>query len=119
MAASSAYASAPVTVIAAVMTHTRRSAPGPQDETCREMSAETIKIPEPIIDPTTSDMAASGPIPRMNSEGAEVLDIAFAGAAIQYSDVAELSQGEIVRTSGAGVSGSDGSCRFEASSAAF
>jgi hypothetical protein len=36
------------------------------------MSAETMKIPDPIIEPTTREMAASGPIPRMNSEGAEV-----------------------------------------------
>src|SRR5690349_3534650 len=33
------------------------------------MSAETMKIPDPIIDPTTSEIAASGPIPRMNSDG--------------------------------------------------
>ena len=34
------------------------------------MSAETMKIPEPIIEPTTSEIAASGPMPRMNSVGA-------------------------------------------------
>jgi len=36
------------------------------------MSAETMKMPDPTIDPTTREMAASGPIPRMNSAGAEV-----------------------------------------------
>jgi hypothetical protein len=36
------------------------------------MSADTMKIPDPIIDPTTRLMAASGPIPRMNSEGGDV-----------------------------------------------
>ncbi len=30
------------------------------------MSAETMKMPDPIIDPTTSEVAASGPMPRMN-----------------------------------------------------
>src|SRR6185312_4931375 len=50
------------------MIHTSRSAPGPQGFTCRAMSAETMKIPEPIMDPTTSEMAASGLMPRMNSE---------------------------------------------------
>src|SRR6185436_4557957 len=52
-----------------VTTHTRRSPPGPQSDICRAMSAETMKIPEPIIEPTTSEIAASGPIPRMNSDG--------------------------------------------------
>src|SRR5919112_2033373 len=82
MAASSAYARAPVTVIAPVITHTSSSAPGPQAETCRPMSADTMKIPEPIMEPTTSDMAASGPIPRINSDGADVAGGALAGAAI-------------------------------------
>ena len=44
-----------------------RSAPGPQADTCRPMSAETMKIPDPIMEPTTSEIAASGPMPRMNS----------------------------------------------------
>jgi hypothetical protein len=58
--------------MAPVMAQTSSRAPGPQSDTCREMSAETMKIPEPIMDPTTREMAASGPMPRMNSEGAEV-----------------------------------------------
>jgi len=49
------------------------------------MSAETMKMPDPIMEPTTSEMAASGPMPRMNSEGAEVCGGgAFAGAAMGY-----------------------------------
>jgi hypothetical protein len=36
------------------------------------MSADTMKMPDPIIDPTTRLMAARGPMPRMNSEGGEV-----------------------------------------------
>jgi hypothetical protein len=44
-----------------------------------------MKIPEPIIDPTTSEIAARGPMPRMNSVGAEeVLGGAFVGTAIDY-----------------------------------
>jgi len=66
-----------------VMSQTSSRAPGPQGDTWREMSAETMKIPEPIIDPTTSDIAASGPIPRMNSDGAEVVGRALVGAAIK------------------------------------
>jgi hypothetical protein len=31
------------------------------------MSAETMKMPEPIMDPTTRETAARGLIPRMNS----------------------------------------------------
>jgi hypothetical protein len=61
-----------VTVIAPVINHTKSSAPGPQSDTCRPMSADTMKIPEPIIDPTTRLMAARGPMPRMNSEGGDV-----------------------------------------------
>ena len=53
--------------MAPVTSQTRSSAPGPQLETWRPMSAETMKIPEPIIEPTTSEIAASGPMPRMNS----------------------------------------------------
>src|SRR5689334_11240720 len=55
-----------------VTIHTTSSAPGPQGPTCRPMSAETMKIPDPIMEPTTRDTAASGPIPRMNSVGGEV-----------------------------------------------
>jgi hypothetical protein len=49
------------------------------------MSAETMKMPDPIIDPTTREMAASGPMPRMNSEGDVVAGGAFAGADIKFS----------------------------------
>src|SRR5262245_619037 len=48
------------------------------------MSAETMKIPDPIMDPTTSETAASGLMPRMNSEevpGADA-DGASVGAAM-------------------------------------
>src|SRR6476661_2188745 len=49
------------------------------------MSAETMKIPEPIMDPTTSETAASGLIPRMNSEEVPWADAggASVGAAME------------------------------------
>jgi hypothetical protein len=47
------------------------------------MSAETMKMPDPIMDPTTSETAASGPMPRMNSvEGVVLAGAVWAGAAI-------------------------------------
>jgi hypothetical protein len=49
------------------------------------MSAETMKIPDPIIDPTTRLMAASGPMPRMNSEGGEVAGSAWVSEAMMFS----------------------------------
>ena len=64
--------------MAPVTTQTSSSAPGPHWPTCRPMSAETMKIPEPIIEPTTSEIAASGPMPRMNSGGGELAGWAFA-----------------------------------------
>ncbi len=57
--------------MAPVTTQTSSSAPGPQLLTCRPMSAETMKIPDPIIEPTTSEIAASGPMPRMNSDAGD------------------------------------------------
>jgi hypothetical protein len=40
------------------------------------------------MDPTTREMAANGPMPRMNSDGGEdVGGGAFAGAAMEYPDV--------------------------------
>src|SRR6266542_5005569 len=83
MAASSAYASAATTVMTPVITQTSRSAPGPQADTWRPMSAETMKIPDPIMEPTTSEIAASGPMPRMNSGDWLAGAGAFAGATTQ------------------------------------
>src|SRR5919109_5133001 len=69
-------------VMTPVISQTSRRPPGPQGDICRPMSAETMKIPEPIIDPTTSEIAARGPMPRMNSEGGVVAAGALVGAAI-------------------------------------
>src|SRR5262245_51276262 len=64
MAASSPYDNAPITVRSPVTTHTTSSQPGAP--TCFEMPPETIKIPEPIIDPATIMVESSKPRPRMN-----------------------------------------------------
>ena len=69
------------------MTQTSNRPPGPQGDTCRPMSAETMKIPDPIIEPTTSEIAASGPMPRMNSDGGLVAGGAWVGAAIGVGEL--------------------------------
>src|SRR5437764_13549899 len=38
----------------------------PGEPTCREISAETMKMPDPIIEPATSMVESSNPRPRMN-----------------------------------------------------
>jgi hypothetical protein len=44
-----------------------------------------MKMPDPIMEPTTREMAASGPIPRMNSDGDDVVGGgALAGAAMVF-----------------------------------
>src|SRR6476661_5652278 len=60
-AASSPYVSAAIRVNAAVTTQVTMSRPG--DCVWRAMSAETIKIPDPIMDPMTSVVASSRPRP--------------------------------------------------------
>ncbi len=39
----------------------------PPEPMSRALSAETMKMPEPIIEPTTSAVASSRPIPRRSS----------------------------------------------------
>src|SRR4051812_30611931 len=56
MAASSPYASAPRIVTTPETTHAINSQKG--EPMVREMSAETMKIPEPIIEPATSIVAS-------------------------------------------------------------
>src|SRR5262245_27621111 len=46
------------------------------------MSAETMKMPEPIMDPTTREIAASGPMPRMDSVDGLGTGAVWTGAAI-------------------------------------
>src|SRR6185436_5533382 len=60
-AASSPYVSAAIRVKAAATTQVTMSRPG--DCVWRAMSAETIKIPDPIMEPMTSVVASSRPRP--------------------------------------------------------
>src|SRR5438105_435226 len=66
MAASSPYASAPSSVMMPVRIHATSRNQG--DPTVREMSAETMKIPEPIIEPATSIVASVRVIALTNSD---------------------------------------------------
>src|SRR5512141_15028 len=56
IAASSPYASAPSMVMTPAATHASMSQSG--DPTVREISAETMKMPDPIMDPATSIVAS-------------------------------------------------------------
>src|SRR4026207_36232 len=62
MAASSAQHSAPEIVISPAIAQARTNQPG--EPTKRNDSAETMKIPDPIIDPTTIIVASSNPSAR-------------------------------------------------------
>src|SRR5690349_10075574 len=62
IAASSAQQSAPVIVSTPASAHATSSHPG--EPTRREDSAEVMKMPEPIIDPTTIIVASSRLSPR-------------------------------------------------------
>src|SRR5215831_17535979 len=64
MAANSPYESAPTTVSTPVTIQTTSNHPG--DPTCFEMPPETIKMPDPIMDPATIIVESSKPSPRMN-----------------------------------------------------
>ena len=69
---------AAVTVSTPVTSHATSSQPGAP--TCRLISAETIKIPEPIIEPATIIVESSKPSPRTKPVVLSVL--AAAGADI-------------------------------------
>src|SRR6266849_1228902 len=62
IAASSAQQRAPVMVSSPASAHAISNQPG--EATSRADSAEVMKIPEPIIDPTTIMLASSRPRPR-------------------------------------------------------
>jgi len=64
MAASSPYESDAIKVSRPVTSQTTNNHPGAP--TCRAMMAETMKIPEPIIEPATSIVESSKPSPRTN-----------------------------------------------------
>src|SRR5919112_622618 len=67
IAASSAQHSAPVIVSMPAKAQATKSHPG--DPTNRDDSAEVIKIPDPIIDPTTIIVASSRLRPRTSLAG--------------------------------------------------
>src|SRR6266571_1332979 len=62
-------------VSAPVTSHTNSSQPGAP--TCRVISAETMKMPEPIIDPATIMVESSRPRPWTNfgSAGAAIISV--------------------------------------------
>jgi hypothetical protein len=64
IAASSAQHSAPVMVSTPAIAQAAISQPG--EPTRRADSAEVMKMPEPIIDPTTIMLASSKPRPRIS-----------------------------------------------------
>src|SRR2546423_7489151 len=64
MAAGSPYESAAITVSRPVTSQTTSNQPG--EPTCFPMIAETMKMPEPIIEPATSMVESSKPRPLMN-----------------------------------------------------
>ncbi len=50
--------------------------------TRRAMSADTMKIPEPIIEPTTTIVASNNPRPRLNSVSSEVASVGMRAASV-------------------------------------
>ena len=46
------------------------------------MSAETMKIPEPIIEPTTTIVASNSPRPRLNSVSSIVASVCLRAASV-------------------------------------
>src|SRR6478672_8058445 len=64
MAANSPYESAAMSVSRPVTSQTTSNQPG--EPTCRAMIEETMKMPEPIIEPATSMVESSKPSPRTN-----------------------------------------------------
>src|ERR1044072_420960 len=71
IAASSAQQRAPVIVSTPASAQATSSQPG--DPTSREDSADVMKIPDPIIEPTTIVVASSRLRPRRRFEGASLL----------------------------------------------
>src|SRR5579863_8396419 len=81
MAASSPYDNAAVTVNTPVTSQATSSQPGLP--TRRLMSADTMKMPEPIIAPTTTIVASKRPSPRRNSVGSSgPTAVPFAGSIV-------------------------------------
>src|SRR5207247_10310449 len=76
IAASSPYDSAPTTVRMPVMTQATSSQPGLP--LSRAICADTMKMPEPIIEPTTTMVESYRPSPRLNSVSSSVAAVELA-----------------------------------------
>src|SRR5256885_15121916 len=88
IAASSPYASAPKIVTTPETTHAIGSQKG--ELTVRAMSAETMKMPEPIIDPATSIVASVSVSALTNSRDEGAVDSAVAVVDVKSCSVASL-----------------------------
>src|SRR5438445_2032149 len=71
-----------MSVSAPVISHTTKSHPG--EPTCRAMSADTIKIPEPIMDPATIIVESKRPSPRTNLASSVVTFVASSAIGSLY-----------------------------------
>src|SRR5712671_6645868 len=88
MAANSPYESAAATVSNPLMTQAASSPP--VDPVWRAISAETMKIPEPIIDPTTIMVESNKPRPRTNPDDSVSVTIGSITSVDIGSDIAPL-----------------------------
>jgi hypothetical protein len=50
------------------------------------MSAETMKMPEPIIDPTTTMVESNSPSPRLNSVSRVIADGTVDGNSVVFAN---------------------------------
>src|ERR1700751_3180394 len=89
MAASSPYASAPVMVKKPVSSHAASSSAG--ESTSRAISADTMKMPEPIIEPITMVVALMGPIPLTNSVSLEATERGVVSVAKEFGSGVRIS----------------------------
>src|SRR5260370_16452957 len=88
MAANSPYESAAATVSNPLMTQAASSPP--VDPVWRAISAETMKIPEPIIDPTTIMVESNKPRPRTNPDDSVLVTTPSITSVDVGSDIAPL-----------------------------
>src|SRR5271156_855191 len=76
--ASSPYESAAVIVRTPAIT--QESSSHPELPSCRDMSAETIKMAEPIMDPATIIVLSNSPSPRLKPRAISMIACLSAGA---------------------------------------
>src|SRR6185503_20593009 len=83
IAASSAQQSAPVIVKTPASAQAINNQPG--EPTSLDDSAEVMKIPDPIIEPTTIIVASSNPSPRSRFAGEEMVAVAIGWCYVRYA----------------------------------